>query len=195
MDDQVIIGHDVFLSPRMGISWPTANNPGYLCITGIEAVRDVRYPTVCLLSESEENDRERLFNRIIAQAKNYNVNQLYALLKNSWMTIESKFISLCRSRNVEGLRLNDATEWSGFEAALPVIKEKALRGATRIPSGILRNQLDIMTPESIKAHDRIPAEDRFYAVNAFCHAICSYELFLFKKKQKHDVKKQREGYR
>ena len=195
MNDQVIIGHDVFLCPRMGITWPTANNPGYLCVSAIESIKDTRYPMVCLLSESEENDRERLFNRVIAYSRNYNVRELYAKLGKSWMTVEAQFIKLCKNRNIENLRLNDATEWSGFEEALPIILEKAIRGAIRVPSGILRSQLDIMTPESVKAHDRIPAENRFYAVSAFCHAIVSYELFPYRKKLEKSVNKQREGYR
>ena len=195
MNDQVIIGHDVFLSPRMGITWPSPNNPGYFCIVGIESIKDTRYPKVCLISESEENDRERLFNRILGQARNYNVRDLFADNGKSWITIESNFVRLCKDRNIKNLRLTDSNEWSGFENALPIIREKTIRGAIRIPSGTLRTQLDIMTPESVKAHDRIPAENRFYAVNAFCHVICSYELFPYRRKKDYSVEKQREGYR
>ena len=191
----LVVGKRVFCDRRMGITFPGPNNTGYLCQFGLEDIETTMgYSPLVLLAERTGDDRDKFFDKIIGTASKWACYDLYAEITTE--SLERAFSVYCKSRNIQGLRLFDTSEWSDFNEAFPVIVARAKRGMLELGKNtILKGQYDSMRPEDIHTAERILPNERWYAVNALNHMILSYELFPIKKRKEPLLYKRGIGYR
>lgn len=192
------IGMDVFLDRRLAFSWPTPFRSGYWCIFGMKEEPTVHkdYPLV-LLQEGEREDREKLYEGIIAGAKKYHAGWMFTDMGDDWEGMSAHFSLWMGRMNVSGLQLIDMSDMSGIAVARPSIDAKARRKLLRIPEkSVLWNQLAEMGPSDVRATiEGVKPEERFPAVYALSHIVMSYEYYP-RKKQDRDREKisPTEGY-
>ena len=193
----ILVNGRVFKDRRMGITFPGPNNTGYLCLFGLEDVETTMgYSPLVLLAERTESDRDKFFNKILGVSKRWSCSDLYADMDKTTESLERSFSSFFRGKNVRGVRLFDAGEWSDFQEALPAIVARARRGMLELgKKTILKGQYDGMTPDDLHTREQVLPNERWFAVNAMNHVVLSYELFPVPKKKEPMIYKRGVGYR
>jgi hypothetical protein len=170
---------DSYFQTRAGLSWPTANSPGYFCIFGLEnnpALTTDERPLV-LLAENESHLLGKFFERLTINAKRLFCEWLFANMEDNQGFVNS-FRKFIRERKINGLRLRDSAEFEDFEHNIALIRQRRIDGVLSIPKDtILGKQIRSMTPDDLKDKP----EERFYAVMALSRVLGSFEAFPWKK--------------
>jgi len=185
----------IYLNRRCGLTWPTANNPGYYCLMGLldeptlSSIRPLR-----LINEGEFTDTARLWDRVTKVCKLMHCEWILADLRDEFYGLQLEFTNYVRRRRVEGLRLRDVSDISTFEMARPLIARRADTDTLAIPKHtILRKQLGMITPDDLRQVDYQQPEERFYAVHALNHVVTSYHMYPWHKPKKPQWQMPRQG--
>lgn len=194
----LVIGKDVFLDRRLAFAWPTPFRQGYWCLFGVKEEHTVHkdFPLI-LLQEGEREDREKLYEGIVAGAKKYHAGWMFADLGNEWEAMSAHFSLWLGRMNVNGLQLFDTSEISGIAVARPSIDAMARRKNLRISEkSVLWNQMAEMGPADMYTSvEGVKPEERFPAVYALSHIVMSYEYYPRKKSDRGREKiRPTEGY-
>jgi len=192
------IGDDVFTDRRLAFAWQTPYKDGYWCIFGMkeEPTPYKTFPLV-LLHEGEREDREKMYEGIIAGAKKYHAEWLLTDMGQDWENMSTHFGVWLNRMNVKGLRLVDMSDLSDIPTARPAIDSMARRKLLRISEGsVLWQQMAQIGPSDMyRSVEGVKAEDRYPAVYALSHIVMSYEYYPKKKRRREkDDLRPTEGY-
>jgi len=162
---------DTYLTMRGGISWPSANSPGYYCIFGLKKESNLndKKPLVYIV-EGEHHPMEKFFEELTIDAKH--CDKLFANNENKGF--EDSLRKFVRERKIDNISLLDSSKFEDFQHGAALISQLKTDHALRIPENtILGKQVTTMTPEDL----RDKPEERFYAVMALIRVLESFEHY------------------
>lgn len=126
-----------YFDVRMGLTWPSADNPPFACMVG-EAWFDRQLyasdrGTMCLLWESEYHGMsiDRFFDKVTDAFTSYCATQIYADL--SAEDYRSAFLDYTDSRHLSTVSLHQAPYSDDFYLGLSQIKDLDSAGDLEIP--------------------------------------------------------------
>jgi hypothetical protein len=169
---------DIYLDVRAGLTWPTHNHPGYLCIVGLkdEPTLSDKKPLV-LLAEGQDEPMEKLFEKLTAKVKRFYCERIFANLENN-ESYQQSLYKFVRNRKLDGIRLLDSSQFEEFEHNAALIKQYRRDNALEIPNGTdMRNQLRSIELDDLKQG----FEERYYAIMALGRLLGSYEVYQWRR--------------
>ena len=190
----------VYLDMRMGMTWPTATNPGYACIVG---VLDEPHPVygikpLELLGEVEEKDTKRYFETVAASAKHFCCDKLLADTSDEHVNMVISFTRFVRKNRTPNIRLINAKDFTGFEAARSIIERYNNKKHNAFYIRPHRNPIIAKDLKTFDARDlKGKPEEKYYALHALNHVLTSYNLYPWRKPvrdQKSVLPENWEGY-
>jgi len=206
---------DMFNDRRAGMTFPSANNPGYYCVFGQEKTVTVRDKLPLeLLAEGSSDKARDLFLGLIKNMRLLGCTVVYADCSRGMEGAELEFERTIRALNVQDISMWDASEFEGFDssysnfdAARGPAMEYGAKGLLKIAGAyrywgkpdkgrwpkdsILKRDLAKVGAET--ARQTRPWEE-FPAANAFNHVILSYVISPYVKPEKEHQMTGTEGY-
>lgn len=188
----------IYLDRRCGLAWPTARGPGYFCVCGLldEPTPSGPRPVV-LLAEQQEADHQRLFTTMTATMRKLHCGWILADGQKDWDSLRYELHRHVVKKNIRGLKLLEAHDFSGIAEARPVIERLVESKSLRISRAtILFKQLAHIGAGDLRERDQVKPEERFFAVHAFSHVVTSWEMYPWKRPTKFEDRYQgrRPGY-
>jgi len=163
---------------RAGISWASANTPGYYCIFGLkkESNLEDKKPIV-LLAEGQHHPMEKFFERLTLNANTLYCERLFANIENN-KGFEDSLRKFVLERKIDNIRPLDSSQFEDFQHGAALISQWKTDHALEIPENtILGKQIRTMTPEDL----RDKPEERFYAVMALIRVLGSFVYYPWRK--------------
>jgi hypothetical protein len=206
---------EMFLDRRAGMTFPTANNPGYYCVFGLRQVishKDKR--PMELLAEYETHNQTALFLSLVKTMRLLQCSVVYADCSKAFESAEMELEQVLTRLNVSTIGLYDASEFDGFEsqyasfeAARAPLDAYGRKGLLKIPGAfrewgnpdkgrvpgfsLITRDLQSAGKDTVKAAR--PWES-YPAANAFNHVIMSYVISPYQEPEKDYSTTKNEGY-
>ncbi len=187
---------EIYCDRRIGLSWPSAHNPGYFCVAGLQ---EDKTPTgerrIEILDESERKDLTPLFQRLATVCMTYKAKWVLANMKGHEREYEALGLFI-KKNNVKHISILDTAEFADMEETLPTISDLVIarRMVKMSPRLKLFGQLETVQNTELKPIGKVQPEERFHAYYAFSHIVTSYQLYPFRKPRSHEAPKRRSGY-
>jgi hypothetical protein len=165
----------LFRGVRCGLSWPTAQSPGFFVLLGQENKKNItgHYP-LRLLREGEEQIPAQLFEKMAGDAGSFFVEEIYTDLSGASERSRgyvAAFDAFRRERRRQKLYLRPGP--FDFSHGIFVLKGLTRDGSLYVPKdSIVFEQLKTITSEDLRGDP----ENKFYAVNALRFVIGSFEV-------------------
>jgi hypothetical protein len=165
----------LFRGTRTGLSWPTAQSPGFYVLLGQENKKNVigNY-SLRLIREGEEQIPAQLFEKMASDAGTFFCEEIYADLSNASERSRgyvAAFDVFRKERRRQKLYLRPGP--FDFGHGIFVIRGLVKEGAIDIPRGTtVFEQLKSITSEDLRGQP----EEKFYALTALCFAVGSFEI-------------------
>jgi len=188
---------EVFLDCRIGLVWPSANNPGYYCIFGLEDKRrpDRRWP-MKLLREASSPTLTKLFTKMARDSREYQAKWLLADMAGKELE-ENELGRFITRRGIDYMELFPCEDFSGLSEGLPQLSELVESGLLSIdPRTVLYGQMDTTQADDLnRTNAGVPREQRLYALHALMHIVTGYQMYPFNKPKKPRIEqRRRSGY-
>lgn len=184
---------DIYVDVRGGITWPTSSAPGYFILLGLKKERDLagKRPAAFLV-EGQHTERDRFFEMLVAQARKYHAQQLFANLSDRFSGFRFSLEQFIRNRGAVGLNVFDSSTFPDTEYSVSMIRQAGRDGRLSLPvNTTVVSQLKSMTKDDLKGNP----EEEFFAVHALAQALLSWELYPWQKPRKRRARSGRgEGY-
>jgi hypothetical protein len=206
---------ELYVDRRAGMTFPTANNPGYYCVFGLKKTishKDKR--PLELLAEAEIKDQTKLFLSLVKTMRLLHCSAVYADCSKAFESAELELEHILARLNVDTISLFDASEFDGFdssyanfEAARAPIDDTGRKSLLIIPGAykefhapdkgrtpgmsMITRDLQAAATDTVKSAR--PWES-FPAANAFNHVIMSYVISPYQEPAKDHLIKEDAGF-
>lgn len=169
---------DTYITMRGGITWASANTPGYYCIFGLKKESNLEdKKPIILLAEGQHHPMEKFFERLTLNANTLYCERLFADVENN-KGFEDSLRKFVRKRKIDNIRLLDSSQFEDFQHGAALISQWKTDHALKIPENtILGKQVTTITPEDL----RDKPEERFYAAMALIRVLGSFEYYPWRK--------------
>lgn len=186
---------DIYCDRRIGLSWPSANSPGYYCVVGLHEDKETDGNRIVrVLMEGERKQLPQLFDRISAMALLYHANWILAHVPGN----DNDYLDLGQYRKKRGVKdwtLIDTSEFSGLEEGRARIAALIDKRQLKMPLTMkLQGEISRMRPHDLLPRDKVKPEERMFRTYALCHVITSYQMYPFRKPIKAKTEIRRSGY-
>ena len=202
---------DIYNDRRAGMTFPTANNPGYYCIFGLKNVVTHRAKRPLeLLAEREDTDQRKLFTALCKDMRLLKCERVYADCSKSFESSEMDFEATAQRLGVDTIGLYDASDFDGFdssyanfEAAKAPLDDYGHQGILIIPGTYKvmgqpykgRWPGDCLITRDFKAAGKSDIKssgpwEQYPAATAFNHIIMSYVISPWSKPETDSLVKQ-----